>query len=46
MKAKVKCERSVIESLMENGMKGSREWYKFMRSENVGHCWCGESETE
>ena len=26
MKAKVKCERSVIESLREKGMEGDHEW--------------------
>ena len=35
MKAKVKCERKVIESLREKGMEGGREWYKFMRGENM-----------
>ena len=35
VKAKVKCDRNVIESLREKGMEGGREWYKFLRGENV-----------
>ena len=35
VKAKVKCERNVIESLREKGMEGGREWYKFLRGENM-----------
>ena len=35
IKAKVKCKRSVIESLREKGMEGGHEWYKFMRGENM-----------
>ena len=31
----VKCERSVIESVREEGMLGGREWYKFKRGENI-----------
>ncbi|XP_063857805.1 uncharacterized protein LOC135099405 isoform X1 [Scylla paramamosain] len=35
MNAKVESERSVIQSLREKGMEGGREWYKFMRGENM-----------
>ena len=35
MKAQMKCERSVIESLREKEMEGGCEWYKFTRGENM-----------
>ena len=33
--AKVKCEKSTIQSLKEKGLQGGREWYRFMRGENI-----------
>ena len=33
--AKVKCERSTIQSLKEKGLQGGREWYRFMRGESI-----------
>ena len=33
--AKVKCERSTIQSLKEKGLEGGREWYRFMRGESM-----------
>ena len=35
MKAKVKRERSVTESLKEKGMERGREWYQSKRNENM-----------
>ena len=35
MNAKVACDRSVIQSLKERGLKGGREWYRFMRGERT-----------
>ena len=33
--AKVKCERSTIQSLKEKGLEGGREWYIFLRGERM-----------
>ena len=33
--AKVKCERGVIQSLREKGVEGGREWYRFLRGEQM-----------
>ena len=35
MDAKMKCERSAIQSLREKGLEGGREWYRFMRGEQM-----------
>ncbi|MPD01990.1 hypothetical protein E2C01_097544 [Portunus trituberculatus] len=35
VKAKVKYERNVIESLRKKGMESGCEWYKFLRGENI-----------
>ena len=32
---KVKCEKSTIQSLKVKGLQGGREWYRFMRVENI-----------
>lgn len=41
MRAKVKCERSVIQTLNEKRHEGGREWYRFLKDERMS-----DSETE
>ena len=35
MNAKVRSERSVIQSVREKGVQGGREWYRFLRGEGM-----------
>lgn len=35
MNAKVKCAKSVIQTLREKGLEGDRKWYRFLRAQNM-----------